>query len=84
MGAKFCTVKTELILLGLAAAFLGVLLGISAGDRAAAEPSAEPAGAAEPEAAGVLEPPQAARDSIITRDRPRLANFFMFFIILLS
>ena len=38
MGAKFCTVKTELILLGLAAAFLGVLLGISAGDRAAAEP----------------------------------------------
>ena len=29
MGAKFCTVKTELILLGLAAAFLGVLLGIS-------------------------------------------------------
>ena len=36
MGAKFCTVKTELILLGLAAAFLGVLLGISAGDRAAA------------------------------------------------
>ena len=46
MGAKFCTVKTELILLGLAAAFLGVLLGISAGDRAAAEPvsvSAEPA-----------------------------------------
>ena len=38
MGAKFGAVKTELILLGLAAAFLGVLLGISAGDRAAAEP----------------------------------------------
>lgn len=36
MGAKFGAVKTELILLGLAAAFLGVLLGISAGDRAAA------------------------------------------------
>ena len=38
MGAKFGAVKTELILLGLAAAFLGVLLGISAGDRAASEP----------------------------------------------
>mgnify|MGYP004581746609 CR=1 FL=1 len=38
MGAKFGAVKTELILLGLAAAFLGVLLGISTGDRAAAEP----------------------------------------------
>ena len=38
MGAKFGTVKTELVLLGLTAAFLGVLLVISAGDRRAAEP----------------------------------------------
>ena len=46
------------------------------------EPSA---GAAEVvEEAGALEPPQAARDSIIARARPMLANFFMFFIVLLS
>ena len=38
MGAKLKAVRTELILLGLTAVFLGVLLGISARDRAVPEP----------------------------------------------
>ena len=38
MRAKLKAVRTELILLGLTAVFLGVLLGISARDRAVPEP----------------------------------------------
>ena len=38
MRAKLKAVRTELILLGLTAVFLGVLWGVSARDRAASEP----------------------------------------------